>query len=247
MRSPLPPLARSDHFEPTWPKKKAGLSAQKSHPSRWLCALPCQGERWDSLASTPPPPIRWTTDLDMHQNNNGRIGMRPQLNQREQSSGGTGARERNREIREEKKKGKKEKGRGDERDRIQNCGCSSFFCTWGIQELIQQEVYIKHISVCQSELKPRNSRGSQHDSTLPRPGSKHSEDFPLAWGLKKNKRNRGVGRNNNNSGLKATEKADGVKGAQNKSCSTQWNHQTVKTRQIGKQNAGFDCVQTSGN
>lgn len=48
-----------------WPSKTGKESVKdklckkgQTHPSRWLCALQCQGERWDSLASTPPPPSR---------------------------------------------------------------------------------------------------------------------------------------------------------------------------------------------
>lgn len=66
---------------------------------------------------TPPPPIRWMTDLDTHQNNNRRIGKRHNENQREWRSGRVGATERNREIR---------KQRQDERTESKTVGAAFF-------------------------------------------------------------------------------------------------------------------------
>lgn len=105
--------------------------------------------------------------------------MRPQLNHREQSSSGTGARERNRAIREEKKRRRKRRGEWMKGTESKTVG-AALFLQMRDPGIDPTRGHIKHISVCQSELKPRKNRGSRHDSTLPRPGSKHSEDFPLA-------------------------------------------------------------------
>lgn len=52
--------------------------------------------------------------------------MRPQLNQREQSSVGTGARERNSKIREEKKRRRKGRGEGMKGTESKTVGAALF-------------------------------------------------------------------------------------------------------------------------
>lgn len=118
---------------------KACLSIGKAHPSRWLCALQCQGERWDSPASTPPPRIRWMTDLETHQNNK-RIGI-----MKISENGGVTEMEPERDTERSRNRNKRE--REDERTGSKTVGAA--FCGWGIYKLIHNVVY-KHLSVCQS-------------------------------------------------------------------------------------------------
>lgn len=147
----------------------------------------------------------------------------------------------NRVIRMKKKNEESE----DERTGSKTVG-AAFFVDEVSRNWSKKRCVNTSLCVRATKTKPeKKRRGANMISPPWQPGSRAQPGFPLARGRTRKSR-RGGGKKGTwiNPGLKAMEEADGVKGSLNKSCSTQWSHQTI---QIGRNANRTLALERRGN